>query len=546
MKAILLARVSSKEQEEGQSIPAQERRLREYAERKGLTVDQVFKITESSTKDTRKEFEKILIDIRKSKETIALVADTIDRVQRSFKESVVLEELRKQGKVEIHFMREGLVLNLKSNSADILRWDMGVMFARSYVLQLSDNVKRSKEQAVKNGSWIGLAPLGYIHVLDEQGEKNIIPDPERACHIVKLFELYATGNYSLLKLTEEAAKVGFRTKKEKKIAKSQIDSILKNPFYCGMMRTKYGLAEHYYKPLISTSLYQQVQDVAAGYHKKPHKKISEPFILRGMIICAHCGCTVTPEIHKKRYIYYSCTNAKGICKKVYTREEPLVESLSQYFDHIALSEEQIAEVTTYLKKIHESESLFHTESLTALRKEQDKIQKRINQMYDDKLDGLIDEKMYLNKVKDYKSRQVEIAEQMVRHEKADHNFYVTANMVMNLGARAREIFESSEVDEKRQLLNFVFQNLKLDSKNLSIDTCEPFTTLVDYKKSPKGWGKLDLNQRPAGYEGGGLRVYPVPSNLNQLDDSLFWYEKSTGFCWLVPVQYVKRCTVFAP
>ncbi len=38
MKAILLARVSSKEQEEGQSIPAQERRLREYAERKGFVV----------------------------------------------------------------------------------------------------------------------------------------------------------------------------------------------------------------------------------------------------------------------------------------------------------------------------------------------------------------------------------------------------------------------------------------------------------------------------------------------------------------------------
>jgi hypothetical protein len=40
------------------------------------------------------------------------------------KESVVLEDLRKDGKVEIHFMREGLILNLKSNSADILRWDI--------------------------------------------------------------------------------------------------------------------------------------------------------------------------------------------------------------------------------------------------------------------------------------------------------------------------------------------------------------------------------------------------------------------------------------
>ncbi|MEX0961362.1 MAG: recombinase family protein [Simkaniaceae bacterium] len=149
------------------SIPAQECRLREYADRKGLQVDQVFAITESSTKDTRREFQKILDLIKKSREPIALVADTIDRVQRSFKESVVLEDLRKEGKVEIHFIREGLVLNLKSNSADILRWDMGVMFARSYVLQLSDNIKRSKEQSARNGIWMGLAPMGYMHTVDE-------------------------------------------------------------------------------------------------------------------------------------------------------------------------------------------------------------------------------------------------------------------------------------------------------------------------------------------------------------------------------------------
>lgn len=37
---------------------------------------------------------------------------------------------------------------------------------------------------------------------------------------------------------------------------------------------------------------------------------------------------------------------------------------------------------------------------------------------------------------------------MGRHEKADQNFYITANLVMNLAARTREIFESSEADEK--------------------------------------------------------------------------------------------------
>jgi len=42
-------------------------------------------------------------------------------------------------------------------------------------------------------------------------------------------------------------------------------------------------------------------------------------------------------------------------------------------------------------------------------------------MYDDKLDGLIDEKLYLEKIKAYKSRQLEILEEMKRHEVADEH-----------------------------------------------------------------------------------------------------------------------------
>lgn len=73
MKALLLARVSSKEQEEGQSIPAQIRRLTEYAQKKDFDVEQVFQITESSTRETRKEFEKILTIIRKSRHPMLLL-----------------------------------------------------------------------------------------------------------------------------------------------------------------------------------------------------------------------------------------------------------------------------------------------------------------------------------------------------------------------------------------------------------------------------------------------------------------------------------------
>ena len=93
MNAILLARVSSREQEEGQSIPAQVRRLTEYALRKNLTIEDTIPLTESSTKETRKQFDAIITKIKQRKDPVALVTDTVDQLQRSFRETPLLDEL---------------------------------------------------------------------------------------------------------------------------------------------------------------------------------------------------------------------------------------------------------------------------------------------------------------------------------------------------------------------------------------------------------------------------------------------------------------------
>lgn|GEM_PF-1409954 len=116
-------------------------------------------------------------------------------------------------------------------------------------------------------------------------------------------------------------------------------------------------------------------------------------------------------------------------------------------------------------------------------------------MYDDKLEGLIDETLFRQKLEDYKKRQVQLRDQLARDETADLQFHVTANQAMQLAKRAWDIFESSEVEEKRQLLNFAFQNLKLDDKNLLLRLREPFHLFIQMKDSPGRWGRLDSNQR---------------------------------------------------
>ena len=101
MKAIIFARVSSKDQEDGQSIPAQVRRLTEYALKRNFTIDSTYQVTESSSKETRKQFEQIINYVKKAKEPFALITDTVDRLQRSFRETPMLDELRASDKVSV-------------------------------------------------------------------------------------------------------------------------------------------------------------------------------------------------------------------------------------------------------------------------------------------------------------------------------------------------------------------------------------------------------------------------------------------------------------
>src|ERR1700730_1867674 len=107
-------------------------------------------------------------------ETVAIVADAVDRFQRSFKESVLIDELIRKEKIELHFYREAMVIGKGASSTDILRWDFSVMGAKSYVLILSENVRRSLEFKRRNGEWGGKAPLGYQNIRDANNKSALI------------------------------------------------------------------------------------------------------------------------------------------------------------------------------------------------------------------------------------------------------------------------------------------------------------------------------------------------------------------------------------
>src|SRR3989344_7074135 len=225
MKAIILARVSTEEQKEaGNSLPAQQERLRQYIKRNTrLELIKEFVFDESAYKEHRKEFEKIIAYIIEQKEIVAICCDKVDRLSRDFLVGLPdLERLRRDGKIELHFPSDNLVLHRDSPATDLFHFNIAVSLAQYYSNSISDNTRRAFEHKRKLGEWTGQPRIGYMNITLGDEKKDIVPDPERAHLVQRMFELYATGNHSTTTIREEITKLGLRSRDGNKLARSNV------------------------------------------------------------------------------------------------------------------------------------------------------------------------------------------------------------------------------------------------------------------------------------------------------------------------------------
>ena len=496
MKAIILARVSTKEQESGHSLSAQTDSLHKYAEKKEFTVVKEFCFSESAGSKIRKKFEEVIAYLRKHQIKV-LLCENVDRFTRNFKDAVDLDEMRKTEGLEVHFVKDGFFINKDASGNQMFMWEAKVFLAKQYLNRLSDDVKRSMWQKFDNHEWAGKAPIGYQNIDLEDGTKSIVPDEKNGPLVTRLFELYATGNTSYKGLATTMLKCGLTNRTGNLLSVSSIEHILKNPFYHGLMEYGGRTNHHKYTPLISEELFEKCQSVREGWNKKPFQHQAIPFIFRGLIKCEKCGCTITPEKKKDgKYIYYSCTNFRQSCKREYVKEETLLKPVYEALKAIQVPNERQEEIAKGLRDMGKSEASFHNFHIKNLNKEYDILENRINKMYEDKLDDSITQEMYDRKLREYKEKQNKIRTEQLIHSDADEEFYVTADRIFNLAKRALEIFESSEVPEKRQLLAFLFQNLRLDGKNPLYELRSPFNLLVELATYPIWLPGSDSNRQP--------------------------------------------------
>ena len=105
---------------------------------------------------------------------------------------------------------------------------------------------------------------------------------------------------------------------------------------------------------------------------------------------------------------------------------------------------------------------------------------------------------YTERKNNYQEEVKKIQRKIEQLSKADEEYYILAESILSLAQRAGELFESSEMEQKRQIINLTLQNLTLDEKKLSYDLIKPFDVILKSQDSHDWLRDQDSNLEPNG------------------------------------------------
>lgn len=518
-KCILYCRVSSKEQEDrGYSLEAQEKLLKDYALRNDLEMAKIFKISESASgKQIRKTFNEMLNFVRKGKINIIL-CEKIDRLTRNLKDGAVISDwVSSDDNKQVHFVKENFVVSKNTRAHENLVWDMKVAIARFYTNNLSEEVKKGQKAKIEAG-WIPCGNKFGYKTVGEKGHKTHVLDEKIAPFVKRAFELYNSGNYTIKRLVDTLYKEGLRSRGNKKVGHSSIHKILADPFYTGIMLWNNEEYEGKHETIVPEDLFDEVQEKLKRKFKVGHiKKHFHAF--KGLIKCGECGCLITWETQKGHH-YGRCKGFKPCTQKGYIRQEKIEEMLNSAFEKIKPASQKVLDwIKQALKESHKDKKGYSGNTRENLNQALELVEKRIDKIYDDKIDGVITPEYYNKRYKEFKSEKTKILKQLNETENKVNNYYEVGVEIHELAFNAQKLYNSENAgpEEKRTLLNKIFADMSLKDKKLDYSYTPAYKFLAEW--IPKLNATSELLKNTEYYEKTGSFEPAHPCLLGDLDSN---------------------------
>ncbi len=511
LQSVTYARVSTKEQEEsGYSLPSQEKLLKEYGLRKRFIIARSFSVSESASGKKLRETFSEMIKFANKNNVKNIICEKVDRMTRNFKDMVMIDEwLEKDGERQVHFVKDNLIMHKGSRSQEKLNWGIRMLFAKNYIDNLSEEVKKGQKEKLSQGWLPTKPPLGY-KTIGEKGRKIHILDDKKAPLVKKMFKLYSTENYSLEKLTKLMNGQGLTNAFGNKVSKTQIHAQFSNPFYKGRILWKGKEYSGKHEPLVTSELWDAVQSVL---HKKGTPKYSKhKHIFRGLFRCSECGGVIAWE-KQKEYLYGHCNRYRPCSQKKYYRSEMVQKQLVDAIKLITPKSKRLVDwVIKALKEDHKEEINYHNVFVDELNKKLAISKNRLDKIYEDKIDGYITEEKYIDLRKRYSSEEKTALKQLANHKKANSKYYDYGTLVLEITKNAINILEDEKRDDnlKREYYKTIFSKLEITGDKVIYEFSDAFKIIAEYNSKIENIAQYANN------------IYELPINrlLNEKTGSL--------------------------
>lgn len=465
-------RVSSIRQGDGVSLEVQKDAIKAFAIQNGISITQWFEEKETAAKCGRPIFTRMIKLLKRGKAD-GMVIHKIDRSARNLKDWASISDLSDAG-VDVYFATESLDFRSRGGR---LTADIQMVIAADYVRNLSFEARKGIHGRLKQGLFPWPAPLGYLN--NGSGKVKTL-DPIRAPLVKVLFELYLTGDYSIRTLHQEIVRRGLTSTHGKPISKHSVETILQNPFYCGLMRNGRSgeVFQGIHEALISSADYEKIQQIKQNRYAK--KSTRHDHLFRKLFHCANCAALLSPE-RQKGNVYYRCHTKDCFVKTA--REEVLNDALLQALSDLALSGVEYTKIENNLRAWSNNKDRCSLEKSLNLRISD--ADARLKRLTDLLVDGTIDQSTYSERRERHMLDVNKLREEQIslRRSKANDSDRLK---FLELMKNPHLLYQSANSSEKRYLSEICFSNRTWNGKYVELKPSKDLLTALDVERVPYG------------------------------------------------------------
>ena len=451
------------------SIEAQLAELQEYAKRENILITETFIESKSAKKPGREVFNEMMAQVASSKHPIGLIPWHPDRLARnSIDGGQIIYSIDISKIVSLRFP----TFWFEPTPQGLFMLQVAFGQSKYYSDNLSENVKRGIRQKLRRGEWLTKAPFGYVN---NPKTRTIEPHPTLSKILVKAFEAYSTGKYTLEGLGKFLAEFGIESKNRTPLSKANIKRILTNQAYLGLIAHKGEYFEGKFQPILNRATFEAVQEVLKIKAKPRKTKQGHDFPFTGLMTCGQCNSPITAQWAKGKlggiYRYYRCTKKRGVCSQKYIQEKDLANQVKARLQSVALPD---THTDWMLKKVDEWEKEQTNKTSSSVQNIKSKItetQEKLDKLVSAYIDGDIPKESYLVKKEDLLKTRVSLAEQKTKPNEKNPLEPLLAWILDT--KKASFLAFSDNYHEMKQIIQKIGTNPRLSDRSLSFSFIPP-------------------------------------------------------------------------